>query len=171
VLRIRIWDPVLFYPPDPGSGAFLPPGSGIRIRDRDWAMVGSRSGIKHPGSATLNQSIYYFRSLTQDTTLIEYRYRYLEWSIILILLTVSILSCNEDVLTVFCVHFVTGVWGCHLVVIRNFNVYTGTMCISTGTWSDLVPVNVQKPIDAKPNLQKCFGDDLIPDTGLDRFSL
>jgi hypothetical protein len=62
VLRIR--DPVLFYPPDPGcsngrirdvamvgsgSGAFLPPGSGIRIRN--GAMVGS--GIKHPGSATL----------------------------------------------------------------------------------------------------------------------
>jgi hypothetical protein len=36
---------------DPGSGAFLPPGSGIRIRD--GAMVGSGSGIKHPGSATL----------------------------------------------------------------------------------------------------------------------
>jgi hypothetical protein len=35
VLRIRIWDPVLFYPPDPGSG------SGIR----DGAMVGSGSGI------------------------------------------------------------------------------------------------------------------------------
>jgi hypothetical protein len=30
-----------------GSGAFLPPGSGIRIRD--GAMVGSN----HPGSATL----------------------------------------------------------------------------------------------------------------------
>jgi hypothetical protein len=29
--------------PDPGSGAFLPPGSGIRIRD--GAMVGSGSGI------------------------------------------------------------------------------------------------------------------------------
>jgi hypothetical protein len=29
----RIRDPVLFYPPDPGYGAFLPPGSGIRIRD------------------------------------------------------------------------------------------------------------------------------------------
>jgi hypothetical protein len=36
---------------DPGSGAFLPFGSGIRIRDK--AMVGSGSGIKHPGSATL----------------------------------------------------------------------------------------------------------------------
>jgi hypothetical protein len=36
---------------DPGSGAFLPPGSGIRIRY--GAMVGSGSGIKHPGSATL----------------------------------------------------------------------------------------------------------------------
>jgi hypothetical protein len=36
---------------NPGSGAFLPPGSGIRIRD--GAMVGS--GIKHPGSATLVQ--------------------------------------------------------------------------------------------------------------------
>jgi hypothetical protein len=35
VLRIRIRDPVLFYPPDPGSG------SGIR----DGAMVGSGSGI------------------------------------------------------------------------------------------------------------------------------
>jgi hypothetical protein len=66
VLRIRIRDPVLFYPPgrgpdtgsgmeqwsDPGSGAFLAPGSGIRIRD--GAMVGSGSGIKHPGSATLH---------------------------------------------------------------------------------------------------------------------
>jgi hypothetical protein len=79
VLQIRIRDPVLFYPPDPGwstgririrdkqtkfvnclytkvgrirePGAFLPPGSGIRIRD--GAMVGSGSGIKHPGSATL----------------------------------------------------------------------------------------------------------------------
>jgi hypothetical protein len=30
--------------PDPGSGAFLPPGSGIRIRD--GAMVGSGSGIR-----------------------------------------------------------------------------------------------------------------------------
>jgi hypothetical protein len=38
---------------DPGSGAFLSPGSGIRIRD--GAMVGS--GIKHPGSATLVPSI------------------------------------------------------------------------------------------------------------------
>jgi hypothetical protein len=50
-----IQDPVLFYPPDPGSG----------IRIRDGAMVGSGSGmeqwsdpdpgsgIKHPGSATL----------------------------------------------------------------------------------------------------------------------
>jgi hypothetical protein len=28
-LRIRIRDPVLFYPPDPGSGAYLPPGSGM----------------------------------------------------------------------------------------------------------------------------------------------
>jgi hypothetical protein len=36
---------------DPGSGAFSPPGSGIRIRD--GAMVGSGSGMKHPGSATL----------------------------------------------------------------------------------------------------------------------
>jgi hypothetical protein len=33
--RGRIRDPVLFYPLDPGSGAFLPPGSGIRIRDPD----------------------------------------------------------------------------------------------------------------------------------------
>jgi hypothetical protein len=36
VLRIRIRDPVLFYPPDPGYG------SGIR----DGAMVGSGSGIR-----------------------------------------------------------------------------------------------------------------------------
>jgi hypothetical protein len=41
VLRIRIRDPVHFYPTDPGSGAFLPPGSGIR----DGAMVGSGYGI------------------------------------------------------------------------------------------------------------------------------
>jgi hypothetical protein len=34
-----------------GSGAFLPPGSGLRIRD--GTMVGSGSGIKHPGFATL----------------------------------------------------------------------------------------------------------------------
>jgi hypothetical protein len=40
--------------PDPGSGAFLPLGSGILLsRIRDGAMVGSGSGIKHPGSATL----------------------------------------------------------------------------------------------------------------------
>jgi hypothetical protein len=57
---------------DPGSGAFLPPGFWIRdpgcfypgsrircffsprIPIRDGAMVGSGSGIKHPGSATLN---------------------------------------------------------------------------------------------------------------------
>jgi hypothetical protein len=46
---------------DMGSGAFFPrirdpdlgskSGSGIRIRE--GAMVGSGSGIKHPGSATL----------------------------------------------------------------------------------------------------------------------
>jgi hypothetical protein len=39
----RIRDPVLFYPTDPVSG----------IRIRDGAMVGSGSGINHPGSATL----------------------------------------------------------------------------------------------------------------------
>jgi hypothetical protein len=38
----RIRDPELFYPPDPGSV----------IRIRDGAMVGSGSGINHPGSAT-----------------------------------------------------------------------------------------------------------------------
>jgi hypothetical protein len=40
---------------DPGSGAFLPPGTGIR----DGAMVGS--GIKHPGSATLvpNKMVFF----------------------------------------------------------------------------------------------------------------
>jgi hypothetical protein len=38
------WVPVSAADPDPGSGAFLPPGSGIR----DGAMVGSGSGIKHP---------------------------------------------------------------------------------------------------------------------------
>jgi hypothetical protein len=32
VMRIRIRDPVLFWPLDPGSGAFLTPGSGIRNR-------------------------------------------------------------------------------------------------------------------------------------------
>jgi hypothetical protein len=41
----------LYTKRDPRSGAFLHPGSGIRIRD--GAMVGSGSGIKHPGSATL----------------------------------------------------------------------------------------------------------------------
>jgi hypothetical protein len=58
VLRIRIRDP--------GSGAFLPQGSGsgikdgrIRIQDPGYQkMVGSGSGIrdKHPGSATLVSS-------------------------------------------------------------------------------------------------------------------
>jgi hypothetical protein len=43
----RIWDP--------GSGAFLPPGSGIRIRD--GVMVGSGSWINHPGSATLHDTV------------------------------------------------------------------------------------------------------------------
>jgi hypothetical protein len=60
---------------DPGSGAFLPPGPGIRDKQtkfvnslytkigrircfftpriRDGVMVGSGSGIKHPGSTTL----------------------------------------------------------------------------------------------------------------------
>jgi hypothetical protein len=42
---------------DPGSGAFLPLGSGIRIRD--GAMVGSGSEIKHPGSATLDTSDHF----------------------------------------------------------------------------------------------------------------
>jgi hypothetical protein len=44
VLRIRIRDPVLFYPPDPGSG------SGIR----DGAMVGSGSGIRDKTSRIRN---------------------------------------------------------------------------------------------------------------------
>jgi hypothetical protein len=39
VLRIR--DPVLFYPPDPGSG------SGIRIRDPGWSI--GRIRIRDPG--------------------------------------------------------------------------------------------------------------------------
>jgi hypothetical protein len=41
VLRIRIRDPVLFYPPDPGSGSGM----------EQWSDPGS--GIKNPGSATL----------------------------------------------------------------------------------------------------------------------
>jgi hypothetical protein len=72
--------PVSVADPDPGSGAFLPPGSGIRdgamvgsgIRDKQTKFVNSLytkigrirdpvlfypsdpgSGIKHPGSATL----------------------------------------------------------------------------------------------------------------------
>jgi hypothetical protein len=38
--------------PDPGSGAFLLPGSGIRIRD--GAMVGSGSGIRDKTSRIRN---------------------------------------------------------------------------------------------------------------------
>jgi hypothetical protein len=44
---------IAFIQKEVGSGAFLPPGSGIR----DGAMVGSGSGIKHPGSATLTDFI------------------------------------------------------------------------------------------------------------------
>jgi hypothetical protein len=47
VLRIRIRDPVLFYPPDPGSG------SGIR----DGAMVGSGSGIRDKTSRIRNTAV------------------------------------------------------------------------------------------------------------------
>jgi hypothetical protein len=49
---------------DQGSGAFLPPGSGIRIRD--GAMVGSGSGIKHPGSATLIYTVLSCRIIKRD---------------------------------------------------------------------------------------------------------
>jgi hypothetical protein len=79
LLRIRIRDPVLFTPrirdpgwsngririrdkqtkfvnmplykqrSDPGSGAFLPPGSGME----QWSDPDPGSGIKHPGSITL----------------------------------------------------------------------------------------------------------------------
>jgi hypothetical protein len=39
---------------DPGSGAFSPLGSGIRIRDKKkFRDPDPGSGIKHPGSATL----------------------------------------------------------------------------------------------------------------------
>jgi hypothetical protein len=40
---------------DPGSGAFLPPGSGIRIRD--GAMVGSGSGIRDKTSRIRNTDL------------------------------------------------------------------------------------------------------------------
>jgi hypothetical protein len=42
-----IRDPVLFYPPDPGSGS----GSGFGMEQ--WSDPDPGSGIKHPGSATL----------------------------------------------------------------------------------------------------------------------
>jgi hypothetical protein len=53
---------------DPGSGVFLyspDPGSGTLIRD--GAMVGSGSGIKRPGSATLVAMLVFD----------AYRYRFL----------------------------------------------------------------------------------------------
>jgi hypothetical protein len=43
---------------DPGSGAFLPPGSGIRIRD--GAMVGSGSGIRDKPSRIRNTDVTIF---------------------------------------------------------------------------------------------------------------
>jgi hypothetical protein len=44
-----------------GSGirCFLPPGSGIRIRDGAMVGSGSGSGIKHPGSATLGLKLHW----------------------------------------------------------------------------------------------------------------
>jgi hypothetical protein len=45
--RGRIRDPVLFYPPDPGSGSGM----------EQWSDPDPGSGIKHPGSATLLRRI------------------------------------------------------------------------------------------------------------------
>jgi hypothetical protein len=42
-----IFHPYFYVQGDPGSGAFLPPGSRIE----EWSDPGS--GINHPGSATL----------------------------------------------------------------------------------------------------------------------
>ncbi len=56
VLRIRIRDPVPFWPLDPGSGAILTPGSGIRclfdpwIRDPGWLK--SQDPDRDPGWTT-----------------------------------------------------------------------------------------------------------------------
>jgi hypothetical protein len=90
VLWIRIRDPALFYPPDPGSGmeqwscpdpgsrtsqqnfvnslhtknrtdlgsgAVYPPDPGAGSGMEQWSDPDPESGIKHPGSATLVQSI------------------------------------------------------------------------------------------------------------------
>jgi hypothetical protein len=56
VLRIRIRDPVLFYPPDPGSGSGIRDGAmvGSGIRDKQTKFVNSLykkevgSGIRDP---------------------------------------------------------------------------------------------------------------------------
>jgi hypothetical protein len=47
-----IFHPYFYEQYDPGSGAFLPPGSGIRIRD--GAMVESGSGIRDKPSRIRN---------------------------------------------------------------------------------------------------------------------
>jgi hypothetical protein len=61
------------------------PGSGIRIRD--GAMVGSGSGIKHPGSATLLGKVYGWNDLEKTTNMKRFK----------LLLSMSVLVAGEGV--------------------------------------------------------------------------
>jgi hypothetical protein len=63
VLRIRIRDPVLFYPPEPGSGSGM----------EQWSDPDPGSGMKHPGSATLRFYLYQLthRDMLNTGTLIS----------------------------------------------------------------------------------------------------
>jgi hypothetical protein len=57
-----------FADPDPGSGAFLPPGSVIRIGIRDGAMVGSGSRIRDK-QTKFDNSLYTKRGRIRDSVL------------------------------------------------------------------------------------------------------
>jgi hypothetical protein len=70
-----IRDPVLFYPPDPGSGSGIRDGAIACVKKEvgsgmeQWSDPDPGSGIKHPGSATLDlvNSFGFFRIRIRKT--------------------------------------------------------------------------------------------------------